>query len=248
MAERILSGTATLTRFHSARSADSGCNEVYNISQHQLLDIHFIIDEVCLIGHHVYPNDVICCMVLTSVSRKNRRDARPQRKKLAGTDERDGIKEGSSHITKFVKVPDSWFRLRPMAHQRKTWERGRRHRTRDVDAERPSWLFDINEPRDIDDERLAWLLQLTGEDIPPARRFRRVRAQRAARTRRRIGIVSYVVFAFTMKRKCAAERDCVRATTASRRFLNSVGCHKNDDKMHGLRLDSHSNRVYRNVG
>ena len=57
----------------------------------------------------------------------------------------------------------------------------------------------------------------------------------------------YFMFVFTMKRKCAVECDSVKATTASREFLNSVNCHNNDDKMYGLHVDPNLNRVYRNV-
>ncbi len=168
-----------MNRFYSAWSVGSGCNKVYNISQHQVPNIHSIINEMCFIGDHVYSDDVICCMVWASSSRKNKRKTRPRRKKP---------REGSSHLTKFFKVPNSWFKLRPMAYQRKTWDREdrqRRHMVRDVDAERPSWLLNLNEHRDIDDERPAWLLQLTGENIPlqrRPRRFRRECAQRAAKT------------------------------------------------------------------
>ena len=58
----------------------------------------------------------------------------------------------------------------------------------------------------------------------------------------------YFMFVFPMKRKCAAECDCVKATTASREFLNSVNCHNNDDKMYCLHVDTNLNRIYRNVG
>ena len=58
---------------------------------------------------------------------------------------------------------------------------------------------------------------------------------------------SYFVFVLTVKRKRAAECDCVNATTVSREFLSSVDCHNNDDKMHCTHVDTNLNRIYRNV-
>ena len=59
-----------------------------------------------------------------------------------------------------------------------------------------------------------------------------------------LAIGYYFVFVFTMKRKCAAECDCMKATTASREFLTS---HNDDDKMYGLHVDPNLNRMYRTV-
>ncbi len=72
---------------------------------------HSVINEICFIGDYVCSGDVICCMVWACSSRKKRRKRRRRRKKS---------REGSSYLTKFVKVPNSWFKLRPMANQRKT--------------------------------------------------------------------------------------------------------------------------------
>ena len=102
---------------------------------------------------------------------------------------RKSSRGGSSHLTKFIKVPNSWFKLRPMANQRKTWDREdrkRRSRIREMDTERPSWLFNLNEPRDVD-EHPARLVQFNKEDVPPPRLLRRERRwfRRERRRKRR---------------------------------------------------------------
>ena len=102
---------------------------------------------------------------------------------------RKSSRGGSSHLTKFFKVPNSWFKLRPMANQRKTWDREdrkRRYGVRVVDTERPSWLLNLNEPRDVD-EHPARLVQLNEADVPPPRRLRRERRwfRRERRRKRR---------------------------------------------------------------
>ena len=58
----------------------------------------------------------------------------------------------------------------------------------------------------------------------------------------------YFAFVLTMKRKCAAEGDCVNATIPSRAFLHPVNCHDSDDKMYSLHVNSDLNHVYRDVG
>ena len=96
-----------MNHFYSAWSAGSGCHKVYNISQHQVPNIHSVINEMCFIGDRVYSDDVICCMVWASSSRKNKRKTRPRRKKP---------REGSSHLTKYVKVPNSWQSTATVLH------------------------------------------------------------------------------------------------------------------------------------
>ncbi len=118
--------------------------------------------------------------VWASSSRKRRRKRRRRRK---------SPREGSARLTKFFKVPNSWFKLRPMANQRKTWDREdrkRRYGVRVVDTERPSWLLNLNEPRDVD-EHSARLVQLSEADVSPARRLRRERRwfRRERRRKRR---------------------------------------------------------------
>ncbi len=98
---------------------------------------------------HVSSDVVICYMTTTTTETK---------------------REGRAHLTKFLKVPISWFRLRPYADQLKIWERQDRER-----------------------ERRRELRRECAARAGPSRR------ERAARPRRRNWIMSCVVFALTMK-------------------------------------------------
>jgi hypothetical protein len=63
-----------------------------------------------------------------------------------------------------------------------------------------------------------------------------------------LAIGYYFMFVFTMERKYTTECDCVKATKASREFLNPIARRENDDKIHGLHVGRNSNRIYRDVG
>ena len=91
-------------------------------------------------------------------------------------------RERRAHLTKYINVPISWFRLRPYADQLKIWEQQYRERER---------------RRELRRERAA--------RAGPSRR------ERAARPRRRIWIVSCVVFALTMKNERTPRRAPRRA-------------------------------------
>ena len=69
---------------------------------------------------------------------------------------------------KAPQISNTRFKLRPMVMYQRRWTRdarARRHRDCDIDAERPPWLFNLNEPHEIDDERSSWLLNLNERTI-----------------------------------------------------------------------------------
>ncbi len=103
----------------------------------------------------------------------------------------------------------------PMQVQRKRWareDRMRHHQKHDYDDNRPTWLFNLNEPRDIDDERPLWLRNMN--DVPQcktimSRTLRRARIKHSAKVQRSLKKTLKCHNTGQLVQKCAFSQRCL---------------------------------------